>query len=199
MAVLVDAHNLLFIGNKRTGSTAIGRALQHQLGGRYVPEKVIHIDGERISKRHATLAELERADLISNTMDLLKFVVVRNPFDSLVSMWAKRLTKPRFATSRVARLQLDFPSWIREEFEAKPASSMHQEFVKGVDVVLQYEYLSSELDTLFRQAGIAPIEIPRANTTAQRNADYQRYYLPETRSIVERVFGDDLDRFGYGF
>lgn len=199
MAVLVEKESLLFIGNMRTGSTAIGRTLVSQLGGRYVPEKVLNIDGVRISKRHATLDQLEKYDLIPDPNDLLKFVVVRNPYDSLVSLWKKRRSRPRYAHSRAARFQLDFPAWVEDYLGNRAPKSMHAKYVAGTDVVLRFESLSSELDAFFQRAGIKSIEIPPINVTQGREADYRNYYSTETRAIVKTTYAEDLEEYGYTF
>ena len=199
MAILVKTENLLFIGNNRTGSTAVSRALVSQLGGKYVPKKVLHIDGERISKRHATLDQLEKYGLIPDSKDLLKFVFVRNPYDSLVSYWKKHLSKPRFAFTNIARFQLQFSTWVEEDLGSKPPKSMHARFVAGTDVVLRFESLSSDLDALFQKVGIKTIEIPQTNVTQDREADYRNYYSTEARRIVKTMYFEDLERYGYTF
>jgi len=199
MAVLVKKENLLFIGNNRTGSTAVGRALVSQLGGKYVPEKVLHIDGVRISKRHATLDQLEKYGLIPDSKDLLKFVFVRNPYDSLVSYWKKNLLKPRFAHTSIARFQLQFSTWVEEYLGSKPPKSMHARFVAGTDVVLRFESLSSDLDALFQKVGIKSLEIPQTNVTKDREADYRNYYSTEARRIIKTMYFEDLERYGYTF
>ena len=199
MAVLVERENLLFIGNMRTGSTAIGQTLESQLGGRYVPADVLQINGERISKRHATIDQLVKYDLIPDPKGLLKFVFVRNPFDSLVSRWQKQRSKPRYADSVTARLQLDFPAWFDRFVTRKPPQSMHAKFVEGTDEVLRFETLAPDLDSFMQRAGVKAFEVPLINVTPDRTGNYRDYYSTETRRIVEDKYAEDLETYEYVF
>jgi hypothetical protein len=201
MAVLCAQYDLLFIGNQRTGSTAVGRALERQYGGVYVPRERIDLaDGSRISKRHSTLAQIERYGLVQQPLwSLLKFAAVRNPFDSLVSMWAKNRHRRNRADSWVSRQEIGFPEFVARRFGSAAPQSMNSPWTSGCDAILRFESLGEELDALLRSRGAPPLEIEVANRTAERARDYRRYYDDATKAIVERVFAEDLERFDYAF
>lgn len=201
MAVYCAEHGLLFIGNKRTGSTAVGRCLEQQLGGRYVPDKRLVLpDGSVISKRHATLEQIRRAGLIDVPLEtLLKFTAVRNPFDSVVSHWAKLRFRGNRAEVWVQRDEVPFPAWVTRALGESEPASMHAEFVDGVDVILRFESLASDLNELLRSRGLPAVDLQLDNRTDDRERDYRAYYDEPSRRIVERLFREDLDRYGYVF
>ncbi len=201
MAVYCDQSRLLFIGNKRTGSTAIGRGLVEHCGGAYVPAQVLHIDGRRISKRHATLALLVEHGLLPRPVtDMLVFTVVRNPFDSLVSKWTKLRHRPNRSGSVVAREQWSFERWIRHWHDEVPEGfSLHGPYVEGANVILHFENLDAGLEEVLDRADAPRFALPKVNTTSHREPDYRRYYTDETRRLVEEVLAEDLETHGYAF
>jgi Sulfotransferase family len=201
MAVYVATHGLLFIGNKRTASTALGRELEARLGGVYVPAKRMQLaDGIEVSKRHSTLAQIAELGLIDRPLESLhKFTTVRNPFDSLVSWWAKLRFRDNRIGGWVQREEASFREWIAKRFAKAPPESMHDEFVAGCDVVLRYESLDDDLTRLLESRGIEPFKLPRTNETTERRRDWREEYDPPTRAIVERVFASDLARYEYSF
>lgn len=200
MAVYSEKYSLLFIGNPRTGSTAIGRGLVEHCGGRYVPETTVRRRGKTISKRHSTLDLLIRFGYLDRPQnELIKFVAVRNPFDSLVSQWAKHRFRPRFWHTRTAREDLSFDEFLRSKIgEGKP-QSMHARFVKGADEVIYFEQLGLGLHSILTMAGAPQFDLPLVNPTTERARHYRDYYSSELRALVERVHAEDLERFGYEF
>ncbi len=202
MAVYCAQYKLLFIGNKRTGSTAVAQALIEQLGGQYRPPKRHRVDERTvISKRHSTVRQLVQYGLLEAPIDgLCKFCAVRNPFDSLVSLWTKLRHRPnRWSGRRVLLEEIEFLPWLKGRLGRAAPQSMHDEFTEGVDVVMRFETLEEDLMAVLARAGAPAVALPRSNPTTQRAADYRAYYDDEARALVERVFGGDLDKYGYAF
>lgn len=200
MAVCCPDYGLLFIGNMRTASTAIEKALLEQCGGYHLPAERMTIDGELVRRRHATLPQLIRHGLLDRPREgLHAFVVVRNPFDSLVSKWSKDRHRPNRQHTRTAMLQMDFDPWIREWTGKRTADSLHDQFVEGTDEVLRFEELPEALHSVLRNAGAPEIDFPVVNDTEERQREYRAYYTAETRAMVESVYGGDLERYGYAF
>lgn len=201
MAVLCREQRLLFIGNKRTGSTAVGRALESAFGAVYVPnERYVSARDEVVSRRHSTLRQLVEHRLLDIPLDELhKFTTVRNPFDSLVSQWAKLRFRANREGGWVQSRAVSFPSWIEKRFAHADPTSMHAEYVEGVDVVLRFERLAADLDDLLASRGLPSIIVARENATVERSPDHREYYDDRAREIVARVFREDLARFDYEF
>ena len=91
MAIICRKFNLLFIMTPRTACTAIGEFLCEHYSGEFLPaEDILDSRGFiSVQKKHSTLAELLAHKLLTarEAKSLLKVAAVRNPFDSLVSLY----------------------------------------------------------------------------------------------------------------
>jgi hypothetical protein len=151
---------------------------------------------------------------------------VRNPFDTLVSFYIKKavtyqplLNNPASFVHRIPGYAEDmrwakehtFDQWIERRYSrglldrvlrgrrGGPAS-LFSRYAEGVDAVMRFESLQTDLDGVLARAGVTRrIVIPNFNITPERDRDYRRYYTPRTRRIVESRFAEDLRRYDYQF
>jgi len=231
MAIICRKYNLLFIMTPRTASTAIGKVLCDELGGEFLPEKDI-LDSRgynKVPKKHSTLAQLIGERLISKeeASSLLKFTCVRDPFDSLVSLYLKKRNKyqalvgdrksflyrtPGFAKDLKFCKKHSFNAWIFRYYG--PAAilrkvvgyklSLYEKYTAGMDEIIRYENLQKDFHDILKKADITAHlpAVPCVNVTMSKNKEGgkpRQYYNKISRKIVEYVFRDDLDRFGYKF
>lgn len=229
MAVICRHHNLLAILTPRTACSAVATVLQTELQGVYIPEAdTIDAAGRVVVwRKHTTLRQLERHALISQEQrrQLTVFTTVRNPFDSLVSLYIKKartyqplLNNPNSFVHRVPGYAQDmlwardhsFEEWLFRRFGApwlqrfldprKTRRSLFRRYTEGVDVVLKLESLQEDFDRLMQQVGVGRrLTIPNLNATPERLRDYRRYYTPRARRLIEAQFRDELERYGYSF
>ena len=211
----------------RTACTAIGELLCEHYDGEFLPSKDI-LDSRgfiSVQKKHSTLSELLAHHLLTprEAKSLLKVAAVRNPFDSLVSLYFKqRLTyKPLLGdpTSWVNRSRgyaehmkyaqnHSFSSWFFRVSYRKLIrrlllgnASMYDDYTAGVDVILRYESLERDLKAIFSRAGIRwKLDIPVINRTNERpNQDYRSFYSRPAALAAALVYSYDLKTYGYRF
>lgn len=227
MAIICRSFNLLFIMVPRTACTAIGEVLCNHLGGEYLPkEDILNPDGSiYIQKKHSTLAEIIAFDLlgVDEVRSLLKFCSVRNPFDSLVSLYLKKKYKyqPLLADSsswvhRLPHYERDmrycqhhtFESWLIKTCWKKSMKrflgftpSMYDNYTKRMDVVMRYENIQADFSEVLKRIGATTdLTIPIVNQTSERTyPDYQEYYSKYSRSLVRFVYHHDLKKYNYRF
>ena len=227
MPILCERHRLLFIMTPITACSAVGRALVDQLDGRHLPaEDVLDGDGKVIvDQKHATYPELLRHGVLDEGTgrSLFKFATVRNPFDRLVSIYAKRrnklvkhLDRPHSWIHRFPNTVEDirfcrdhtFDEWIEAHYSrslvdrlrGKGQSRMMLKWLKGVDFVMRYERLDDDLAEALRRAGVEQkVEVPVFHRTRGRDRDFRGWYSDKSRRIVEGTFRDLLDELGYSF
>jgi len=233
MPILSRQHRYLFLMAPRTGCTAIGEGvlIPHAAGEYFPAENVPYGKGKCAYRKHATLGEVLAAGLLTRAEadDLLVFTTVRNPFDSLVTLYitmqrryAKQLDdpqaflhdRPHFIAQTKAALELDFPAWAkgllgpgswrhpysRVRYGLLPPHHMYAGYLDGADVILRFESLQADFDALCARLGLPALEIPWQNVSrSSEERDYHTYYDDATRAAVERVYRPDLERFGYAF
>lgn len=228
MAIICRKYNLLFIMTPRTACTAIGELLCNEYNGEFVPsEDILDSDGRiSVQKKHSTLSELIQHKLLTTEEAnlLLKIAAVRNPFDSLVSLYFKQrfkyqplLADPNSWVNRIGPLYIknmryaqthSFSQWtlkrcsrqlIKRLFGFPP--SMFADYTRGMDVVMRYESLDKDLENVFRKAGMATeVNIPRVNRTEERDRwNYRSYYSRIAALAVSLAYSDDLKTYDYKF
>jgi hypothetical protein len=227
MALISRRHGFLFIMAPRTGCTAVANALSRNLGAERIPAADILRPNGRIAvpSKHTRLPQLLQAGLLTaeERRELFVFATVRNPFDSLVSLYIKksaqyqRLLKdpsswvfkvPGYAEDMEYCRTHSFEEWILktcwprwwERSVRAGRRSMLSRYADGVDFVMRFETLQRDLDSVMERVGVAEaIEVPRMNPTKERPSDYRSYYSPRARRAVEYTFRDDLQKYGYSF
>ena len=222
MAVLSRSLGYLFIMAPRTASTATAIHLCTRYEGQRIPRRDLHNpDGTiAVDRKHATLSTLIQHGVIkaAQVNRLFTFTAVRNPFDSLVSLWVKKRTsyqelvgdptsfverKPGLADDLRWVLDHTFDEWVAHEYGHLDDGGPHHlygGYIDGVDFIMRFETLQGDFAEAMRRIGVRdPEPIPMLNETEGREADYRRYYSRETRDLVARIFAADLEVFGYRF
>ena len=227
MAIISRAHGLLFIMTPRTGCTAIGDLLRDKLEGEYLPETDI-VDPRGLiilGHKHNSVHELLEHGLLTpqEKAGLFTFTAVRNPFDSLVSLYVKLASTYQYLLDeKDAFIHRDpgyidemnwcrthsFDEWIERRyaprrvlrfFRVRRRASMFERYIEGADYVMRFERLQKDFDEVLRRASLEPLKIPLFNATPDRESDYRPYYSHRSRQLVEAAFSDDLERYGYRF
>lgn len=221
MAVLGRELGYLAILAPRTGCTAMSVHLIKQGTGEWLPSKDMTTDdGRSIPRKHTLLEDLYVAGLLSREerRELVVFTSVRNPYDSLVTLWAKFVgsyvpllddptsfvhDEPGMVPDIEFCRDHSFSEWIERRYEPMrdgTRRNLYGPYLQDADRVLRFESLQDDLDRLLEDLGSEPLEpIPVVNRTENRAEDYRSLYDDRARSIVRDVFAADLERFGYRF
>lgn len=228
MAVICRSHRLLFIMAPRTGCTAVGKLLRDELEGEDIPP-ADHpaVVNRGLEQKHITLRQLLKMGLVSpeERAELYVFTTVRNPFDSLFSLYTKQAagypnlevdreqfvkrSRQRQRSFRSAQ-QSTFEEWLVSNYEKSVRRSISRglralrgernKWLAGVDFVMRYERLQEDLDAVLLRAGVTRrLVIPKVNVTPGRERDYRAYYTERARRVVEDRFAHELAEFGYTF
>jgi hypothetical protein len=227
MAVVCSKLRLLFVQAPRTGCTAIEKVLMERFDGEFLPaEDILGPDGFiRVGRKHCSIPQLVAEKLLADDYRdrFTTVTTVRNPYDSLVSLYVKkrekyqdRLADPDSWVHKVRGYVQDmefcrnhsFEEWLLKRYNVgrldtllgRGRKSLYGRYTAGVSVVMKFERLQEDFESVMRGLGATgDVTIPRFNATQQRSADYQSYYTPRARRIVEHVFRPDLERYGYTF
>jgi hypothetical protein len=227
MAIICRKYNLLFIMTPRTACTAIGELLCDHYSGEFLPaEDILDSRGfMSVQKKHSTLSQLLAHNLLTarEAKSLLKVAAVRNPFDSLVSLYFKQRLKyqplladptswvhrfPGYAQSMRYAGAHSFNRWVLRVSYRKVMkrvlgvrSSMFADHTNGVDEVIRFESMEEDLKKAFNRAGIAwRADIPSVNRTNERtDRDYRSFYSRPAALAVALAYSYDVKTYGYRF
>lgn len=223
MAVISREHGFLFVQNPRTASTAIGEGvLVPMLGAEVVGVPWSH---ETAGDKHASTRDLvERGLITAADLDqLYVFGAIRNPYDSLVSLYEKmrgtyaslvddptswvHRQRAYVASLRVAR-EAEFPDWAVFHLTRRPAWQLPRVALTrgraidhrylGLDRLLRFESLQADFDAAMDDLGLAHLEIPRMNVTG-RSTEYRSRYDRRARWVAQRAYRHYEAAFGYTF
>ncbi|ACB51684.1 unknown [Crocosphaera subtropica ATCC 51142] len=109
MATICRTHKLLFMMVPGTACSAIGKVLQEQFGGEWIPKEDIYENNSlKLSKKHNSISNLVKFNLISR-IELplyLKFGTVRNPFDAFTTEYQRAISDEWINQQIIVRTQL---------------------------------------------------------------------------------------------
>jgi hypothetical protein len=182
------------------------------------PPKLEHLRaGEYLACGHLSAAQLE---------SYFKFSFVRNPWDRIVSEYKYRGYPVKIDFKTYLFKHLPPPGWTDTYSHVMPQYDfLHDEAgTLLVDFVGKYETLQAGFDTVCERIGVPPTRLPWVNRSLEKArltslrelrkrlrralwsrerrhtfGHYTEYYDDESRDFVARLYGKDIDAFGYSF
>lgn len=150
-------------------------------------------------KKHATALEI-RASLDPEIFaSFFKFTFVRNPWDWQVSLYHYILDHPENRGHDATKVMGSFRNFVfsREKLNFTQTGCLVDETGKLiVDFVGRFENLEVDFQTICKRVGITAT-LPHINKSDRLG--YRDYYDEETRALTERLYAEDIERFGYTF
>ena len=222
MAILCRDVGLLLLQAPHTGSTSLGTLLRTELGGEMLVEERVRDARGRIvlRQKHQTLAQLLEAGIITpeQRRGLLVMVGVRNPFDLVVTEYARNreagtISAPQRLLRRLPGLAADFSPSDFERFVARRYEPgrvyrllgrrpfVPVDWTAGADHIIRFEAIQEDLDEALRRVGVSERHVlPHRNPTESRaDRDYRTLYTERSRAIVSRSYARELAQHGYAF
>jgi hypothetical protein len=143
--------------------------------------------------KHAKLAQMHRAwseDELGPWSSYTKFTCVRNPWDRLVSFYFS----PHSERTRFDRDS--FVAFITSAIDRNQADFVRLNGEVGIDHFIRFEHLASDFDRLCSTLGISAV---LSHVNASRRDAYQGYFDDESRALVDELYRDEIEMFGYSF
>ena len=200
-------HKFIFAAIPKTGTHAVRRALREHMGpqdmeqvGLFVQRKFPIPELAQIGHGHFTLQQVRPHFSPEEFDGFFKFAFVRNPFDRFVSYCA-------FMTRAEGHFTRD-PKGVMRHFLTNPPArhilfQPQHIFVTGPDGTLlsddlgRVEEMQQSYDRIAERIGIPSQALEKVNASSRR--DYREYYDQPLIDGVAKLYGRDLELFGYEF
>ena len=206
--MISDALNCIFVHIPKTGGSSIedvlwpGERTEAQLWqgmvGRY------HNKYQTGGLQHLLATQIRDEVGAQRFGECFRFSFVRNPWDRAVSQYAYMLQKKYLRDFIGMKEDDDFPRYLSLIQEHRHVQWMPQvEFLFDrsgdslVDFVGHFERLREDAAVVFERLNVQCAELPYSR--ASTHGPYAYYYDSEAKRIIERLYGADIERFGYKF
>ena len=196
-----DDYKCIFVHVPKTAGVSIGKSLFGNLGG-----------------NHMTIDHYQLVFSRNEFKNYFKFAFVRNPWDRLVSAYhfmkagGFGADDEKWVEDNLAEYQ-NFDGfvkgWLNRKNIQSPGSAIHflpqfkfvctKDNIPMVDFIGYFENLEEDVAYIRDRIGISGQALLFLNKTESRRQDYRSYYTEETKRIVEDVYREDVQIFGYDF
>jgi hypothetical protein len=218
----------VFVHINKTGGNSVNQALE-PYGFKYAAtEGFGHPDIKFPHSQHWDAHEYKLA-LGETWEDYIKFAIVRNPWDRMLSQYRKNVCNPK----SLSYVKASFDDWLRDAFTHDISPDYEERTIDGlthtnrrilspcadwitgddgklmVDYIVHFENLEANCAELFEGLGLPMFELPelpqmRSNIRThdgyfQKIDSYHEMYSNEGRHIVETRFAKDIEMFNYEF
>lgn len=205
--ILSFSHKFVFAAVPKTGTHAVRQALREHLDandmeqvGLFVQKKFPIPELAQIQHGHISLQQLRPHLPPEQFESFFKFAFVRNPFDRFVS-YCSFMT--RFRGEFLAAPQRVMSHFIQNPPVQHILFQPQHNFVCDADGKLLTDYvgrveeMQQSYDEICSRIGIPSATLEKVNTSTRAN--YRDYYNDELIKGVAKLYGRDLELFGYEF
>jgi hypothetical protein len=193
--LICESPPFIFLAVPKTGTSSVERALQAY-------------NSPTLSapfNKHVLALKLEEDLDPMIWSGSFKFAFVREPVAWMYSWYRyrqrKELSDPKHRFHRRYTGNKSFDEFI-ETFAEDEIFLKQSDFLRShtgellVDYVGKYESLQHDFDEVCQRIGISPAQLPRINTTSDRDAQAATL-SPSSLKIIERYFLRDFELLGY--
>lgn len=198
----IESKNLIIIPTRKCG----GRSVEAALKPFMLPEHVELFNMGTMSGHHTVLTDEKYGTWTVDTANSDICVLVRNPFDKMVSNYFYS-RKGSLIWNGAQLTFADFVKHVAQEnqsahWEAHTKTQSVEFITFGGEILphrtIRFESLEDDFNRVTNEYNLATT-LPRINQSRADTGQYREYYTDETIEIVETLFSDDLEYYGYTF
>ena len=184
---------LIYVENMRCASRSMVAALEQHFS-----------HGHMVSTGHQTIDQIQKNHIFftDNITDYVSFAFVRNPWDHMVSCW-KYLSKHNLADpdwdkflEKIDRDYEEYILWKDWQF-AGLFNRISVNDKIAVDFVGRFEDLQNDWQKLCNIVG-EDIKLTKLNVSDDERLYINFYKNEHQKKIVEKIYFEDIRKFGYG-
>jgi len=192
---IIHDHKIIFIHIPKTGGTSIESCFNMKM----LNKKNMYGTYNKQEFTHFTAKDIKASIDENIWKEYTKFTIIRNPYDKMISEWKRIVGNLKDEPNQ-------FKNWLKKvriPKDHKNKNTTH--FTKQVDFVLEKN--KEIVDKIFRFENYEEVTnfikiktnkiVPHANRSTHKHYSY--YYDEEAKNILENLYKEDLDYFGYSF
>ena len=202
------AHRFIFVPIPKTGTHSIRRALREQMGpedleqvGLFVKKQFPWPELANQGHGHFSLAQIRPFVGEEQFGSFLKFAFVRNPFDRFVSYCAFMMRDngafDRDPKGVMHHILFRAPPMRHLLFQPQHSFVADSNGELLSDMIGRVETMQQSYDEICERLGIPTTELEKVNSS--KREDYRQYYDQQLIEGVAKLYGRDLQLFGYDF
>lgn len=213
--------NLIFIHIPKTGGCSIENVLMKDFLNKKDKQGVLEFN-QALKKnmvknkkwaQHFSLQEIESHYKVKSIKEAIKFTVVRNPWNRVVSEYLYMI---KVGGCKCSNKKEEIPKSFFEyvcsgfgcswENHTLPQVSFLKNKQGGVDMdfVARFENFEEDVTNIFKKIGVShelplPMFNPSFNNYLKYTQPYWSFYNKKTKNIIESIYSEDIETFGYEF
>lgn len=122
----------------------------------------------------------------------LKFCVIRNPYDKMVSLYNMKINRKEYNGS--------FNDFVKSH----NCINYNRYYINGkscIDYYIRFEYLHEDLEKICKKLNIKYDinKLPKFKNNYRKDNDYKKYYNEELKQIVYNKHKKEFELFGYEY
>lgn len=215
--ILIQQHKLIFTAIPKNAITS----LKYTIIDTFMSDKLTKFDINNVDNFHEktrSFFNYINQETVFQLNNYLRVVIIRNPFDRLVSGWRNKIKNLKLRPNQKRRYggftkPLTFEEFIKtiykqDEVKIDSHFAPQYRFISYKnqifsDEILRFENLNNEWrklqEKLKRDKNIRLKNLPLTNKSNESNKSYRTFYNDQTRKLVEEKFKKDLEFFDYEF
>lgn len=209
--VINDRYRFIFVHVPKAAGTSVMKALRTLDGDNRerVSERTKHETLWELRERHASTGGRSDRASVAALDGYFTFGFVRHPWERLCSLYfylQERSPRPEIAAvasfAAFVRKLGEGEPWIRGLHSLRPQVDFFRASPGGgidADFIGRFEHFADDFRAVTSRLALPPIALPHVNRSSNAVRDYRRLYSDETIRIVERIFVEDIQAFGYVF
>lgn len=211
--MIIHKCKAIYIHIPKTGGSAVKHAILQALG--YTTS--FTTDSKRptkVKKEFSLTGPQKHRQLVQVIKDLpneqvnqyYKFTFIRNPWDRMVSEfhWRQQIYNDRKPPPvdfkqfihEIERMQASKTYFFRSHIQTQKSFVVDTAGVVALDDIFRLETITTDIKVVSAKLDL-PLQIKRYNTSTHR--DYREYYNKETKQVINKLYRDDIETFGYTF
>jgi hypothetical protein len=180
--LILPNEGFLFMLNSKCASSSIRRMAMYKLG-------------------YKDLIYLQTEEEINDCQIPRWIMVVRNPFDRIVSMWADKTQKKRlYRGFKNLNMQkgMPFNAFVKAIYSAGPLHKLNGHLWPQT-IIAKYYWDRLDILKIENLQKIWPKELPPLEHENQTklNIDYNKLLDKETRALIHEIYADDIGALPY--